>query len=232
MLTLANELVNPAYANTGGGPPLCQRLRLAWVLSQAILKLHLFHWLHKDIRSDNIVFFKQKGNADIDFQAPYITAFGFARPDQLLLASESQYVIDDPDLALGMAYCHPDYQHSTERIKDEGSLQNTAPRQRYHRAYDIYSLGRVLLEIGLWQSLGSLKWERYKTKRSEWRDRLIQHAQRWLGFMCGAAYTDLVVRCLSTTVRSGSESAGVEDEKVREFCWTIVRVLETCVYEP
>lgn len=233
-VTLAEELSNPYYASLGGGPSLADRLHLGAALARAVLKLHLSRWVHKDLRSDNIVFFKQRSrHGGVDLGHPYIASFGFARPDQWLLESESEYAPRDDGSLL--AYCHPDYQHSTERLPEpaSGIAQHAQPpsrRPRYHAAFDVYSLGCVLLEIGLWQPLESLGWRAHQEKkgadkREEWRDKLVRRAQRQLGFLCGAAYRDVVVKCLSTTVGLDGFDAD-ESERVRDFCWTIMRVLE------
>ncbi|KAK0740379.1 hypothetical protein B0T18DRAFT_431708 [Schizothecium vesticola] len=221
VVTLADELANPAYEASGGGMLLSHRFHLAWTLARAVLKLHLSGWLHKDIRSDNVIFFKPGGQVAVNLAAPYLAGFGFARPDQILLASESQYAQDNEALALGLAYCHPEYQHSTERMEGQERPQGDPPRQRYHRTYDVYSLGCVLLEIGIWRSLESLKWRKYRAKRAEWRDRLIRYAHEWLGFMCGAAYRDVVVKCLSSTADPQGDPSEDESERVKEFCWAL-----------
>jgi hypothetical protein len=72
------------------GPSLSERFHLAWTLARSMLKFHLFRWLHKDFRSENIIFFRSKDQA-VDIHSPYVAAFGLARPDQLFLASESNH---------------------------------------------------------------------------------------------------------------------------------------------
>ncbi|KAL9589524.1 MAG: hypothetical protein Q9203_001678 [Teloschistes exilis] len=44
-------------------------------------------------------------------------------------------------------YCHPEYLKQTKQTK----------QVRYQPRFDWYSLGLVLLEIGLWRILGSMK---------------------------------------------------------------------------
>ncbi|KAI9764156.1 MAG: hypothetical protein M1840_008638 [Geoglossum simile] len=200
-------------------PSLSARFHLAWTLAHSMLKFHLFRWLHKDFRSENIVFFRSKDQS-IDIHSPYVAAFGLARPDQLFLASESNYDNDGEALTRALAYCHPDYRHSAETMKTEAGRKIN--RRRYHRAFDVYSLGCVLLEIGLWQSLESMNWPKYRDRRTEWQGKMIEYAGKSLGFLCGTAYRDIVVRCLSAEV----EDTDRENERVRDFCWTIVRVLE------
>ncbi|KAK3991521.1 hypothetical protein QBC44DRAFT_393086 [Cladorrhinum sp. PSN332] len=97
--------------------------------------LHLSRWLHKDIRSDNVIFFKQSDNQDINLGAPYLGGFRI-RP-----AGTTSPAVGEP--------------HSIERMDGQEGPQGAVPKQKYHRAYDVYSLGCVLLEIGLWQSLES-----------------------------------------------------------------------------
>ncbi|KAF9893340.1 hypothetical protein FE257_011772 [Aspergillus nanangensis] len=68
-------------------PSLTRRIRLASLLATALHHLHSLSWLHKALRSHNIVFFSEVGN--VDLAAPYVCGFGLARPAQEVEMTET-----------------------------------------------------------------------------------------------------------------------------------------------
>lgn len=116
------RVISRAWPNCGRG--LC-RLRY---------ELHVANWLHKAICSDNVLFIRQSGasgpNGQISARSVYLAGYEFSRPGRLR----------DPTQPAGdvvrSVYAHPAYRGGDVR---------------YRRLFDIYSLGVVLLEIGLWQ---------------------------------------------------------------------------------
>ena len=73
----------------------------------------------------------------------------------------------------------------------------------YVRAYDVYSLGVVLLELGLWRPLERFERELKGQDGGMMREVLLGVAEE-LGITMGARYREVVKWCL-----------GVEDEEVR-----------------
>jgi hypothetical protein len=67
-------------------PRVTDRIRLAHAVANCLLYLHSVNWLHKGLRSQNVVFFpinvKEKGkpSTKIDYSKPYLSGFDFARP--------------------------------------------------------------------------------------------------------------------------------------------------------
>lgn len=67
-------------------PRVTDRIRLAHALANCLLYLHSVNWLHKGLRSHNIVFFpttiKDKTGAGkkVEYSKPYLSGFDFARP--------------------------------------------------------------------------------------------------------------------------------------------------------
>jgi hypothetical protein len=100
------------------------------------------------------------------------------------------------------------------------------PRRLYRHAYDVYSLGILLLEIGLWRELnvdedsadedGEDHYERRRWICREYLDNL-----RWA---CGDTYADVVLSCLM--IDCSDDEAAMSSE--RELCAKIVADLEGC----
>ena len=95
------------------------------------------------MRSDSIVFVRQvsDSNNSIDnsklvamIDSPILSGFDFSRPDLI----DEQTFRNATTVERGL-YCHPDL------------LQFKTGR--FHKSYDIYGLGLVLLEIAFWQPI-------------------------------------------------------------------------------
>ncbi|EJT82314.1 hypothetical protein GGTG_02288 [Gaeumannomyces tritici R3-111a-1] len=131
-------------------PPLEQRYALASALAGTLSELYRSSWLHKGIRSDNILFqpsssppFSSSPTTTLplppDFhRRPLLCGFDYTR-------HESEWATIDrarrsPDVAAAL-YRHPAYQG--------------AAAQGYSLRYDLYSLGLVLLEVALWAPLSN-----------------------------------------------------------------------------
>ncbi|OJJ45964.1 hypothetical protein ASPZODRAFT_17394 [Penicilliopsis zonata CBS 506.65] len=110
-------------------PSVTARVRLALAICQTLLTVHTSGWLHKNIRSENILFFAP----DATLQ-PYLAGFTFARADSPLEISDQ--ASEDP---LSDVYRHP------QALGD--------PSCSYAMYMDLYSLGAVLLEIAEWRPL-------------------------------------------------------------------------------
>lgn len=104
------------------------------------------------------------------------------------------------------------------------------PKRLYRHAYDVYSLGILLLEVGLWKSLsiredsswgkdgddGEDQYERRRRICREYLDDL-----RW---ECGDTYANVVLSCLM--IDCSDDEAAKSSE--RELCARIVADLEGC----
>ncbi|KAI9703431.1 MAG: hypothetical protein M1820_005904 [Bogoriella megaspora] len=117
-------------------PSLSARVNLTRTLATSVQYLHSTDWLHKAIRSQNIIFFTDPG--DTDLSTPYLCGFGLSRPAQ------NTEMTEQPDsIPLYNLYRHP-LAHSSIAIDSSSGFK---------RAFDIYSLGIVLLELALWMPL-------------------------------------------------------------------------------
>ena len=115
-------------------PSLTQRIALARKLSSCLLYLHVVGWLHKGLRSDNILFFLHNLNRP-DLKEPYLSGFEYSRPDTPSDTTSKPLLEKKWEI-----YRHPDY-------------QGESPINKARKTYDIYSLGVILLEIAYWKPI-------------------------------------------------------------------------------
>lgn len=125
-------------------PSLTPRVRLMRTLIESVEKLHAVDWLHKGLRSDNIIFFfgEPEDNRVVDLSCPYLTGFDYSRPAASVSMSEGPEVCLADEL-----YRHPNVQ---------GFSADGAAGRGFRKRHDIYSLGLVLIEIAYWKPLESI----------------------------------------------------------------------------
>ncbi|PGH36121.1 serine/threonine protein kinase [[Emmonsia] crescens] len=171
--------------HSGEGRPDCpipnleSRFRLAYHLVLAVLHLRSQNIVHGNINSNNILVFPDfqvpnegpVGDSSSEFSHPYLTSL--AQFD-----SEDKNSVPEP-LSASM-YRHPD---DRRVITDNSSW-----------AYDMYSLGLVLLEIGLWTPLSKL-WK-MKYNNSMFKSRIENVYAKRLAPKCGNSYLQIVQLCL------------------------------------
>ncbi|EAW06369.1 uncharacterized protein ACLA_080530 [Aspergillus clavatus NRRL 1] len=157
-------------------PNLETRLRLAYDLLMAALHLRSQNLVHGNINSSNVLIFPgatSSSNDEVglteDLRRPYLTSF----------AQFSGNATSPEPLSSSM-YRHPD---------DKRSLEDDAAW-----AYDLYSLGLVLMEIGLWTPISRL-WK-LKYNNSMFKQRIENVYLQKLGPKCGSAFLHVVQLCL------------------------------------
>ena len=162
-------------------PTLGQRFKLGRTLARTIFQLHSVDWLHKSIRSENIVFGTgpdtAEGSGVIDYSNPCLIGFEFAREENDRSTTEYD------DMLSCNIYRHPDRQGP--------------PEERFSQLHDIYSLGVVLLEIGLWRPAISFEHSYGDMGPAEISESLKEHARDRLPHYMGSEYAEAVDRCLS-----------------------------------
>ncbi|ERF69865.1 hypothetical protein EPUS_05407 [Endocarpon pusillum Z07020] len=151
---------------------LGDKFRVAQILAQSVYELHVSNWLHKGICSDNVLFWPRKG-PKVTPTSAYLSGYEFTRPGRL--RDNTQPAGD----VASSVYAHPLYR--------EG-------RVKYHRLFDIYSLGVTLLEIGLWARAGEAVTK--ETSVYAVQDQLIESCESELGPAMGAEYRTAVKLCL------------------------------------
>ena len=186
---------------------LTSRFSIAKDLVMAMYRLHLVGWLHKSVRSDNILFFENPRMDQHSLAAPFICGFDFSRQD-----SPTEMTEDVPTVLLSglldrerSLYRHPDLDIRISTLQSIGEdletsealntqAEEAAAQSRYCKAYDVYSLGIVLLEIGLWCPVKDLCGR--KESLQSFRERLNNQLLPELRYRAGKIYFEVVRRCL------------------------------------
>ena len=118
-------------------PSLTVRIQLGLRIAHTIRAFHRAGWLHKDLRSENILFFPEPHSsvkAETELSNPVLAGFSFAR-----LASPSEISEQPSENPKRDIYRHPD-------AMGEPSIS-------FDAKMDIYSLGTMLVEIAEWRGL-------------------------------------------------------------------------------
>jgi hypothetical protein len=187
-------------------PTLGERFKMARSLAETLFQFHSVGWLHKSIRSENILLFRDQLTHTIIYPHPYLVGFEFSRD-----VTDSSTVERDRLLERNI-YRHPDRQGPPE----------DAPGNRFNILHDIYALGVVLLEVGLWRPV--MGYEEWRDCRGadERKSMLEEHAEERLPHYMGRRYTNAVSACLKGEIADeigGEPSNDVEREKVLLAFW-------------
>ncbi|KAG5762943.1 hypothetical protein H9Q72_008955 [Fusarium xylarioides] len=170
-------------------PDVGMRLRLAAQVCQTFLSFHTAGWLHKDMRSENIILVSQTSNPSNDrLGRPYLCGFSFARQGSPTEISEQP----SEDLSRDI-YRHP---------KALGE-----PSESFERYMDAYSLGCVLIEIAEWAPLRKIVKKRVDisdssgvkladvASLSQWMyDRYV--TEGFAAFRLGVAFMRMLALCI------------------------------------
>jgi hypothetical protein len=224
-ITLQQLLVKSSANPYSVRPHLGARFALARRIARSLLQLHASGWLHKGLCSQNILFFiptdaesgsgsSSGGSGGVDYAdegalQAWITGFDYARPDDLREQTDKPAADPETDI----------YRH---KLVLEGAV-------RYRRAFDIYSLGLILLEIGLWMPLRDI----YKTKYTyeTFKLRLEQFHYPSLAFAAGKTYGTVVRRCLDDGLNDKIQVSNFDESEISTqdtLCWDLVKDLEKC----
>ena len=135
--SLATTQVPRSLRNLFGlNPSVTERVQLALQITQSLKYFHTAGWLHKNLRSENILFWPVDGSIP-PLSRPVLVGFAFSRQDSPSQISEQPS--SDP---------HRDIYRHPEAMGE--------PSVSFSAAKDIYALGTILLEIGEWHSLKTL----------------------------------------------------------------------------
>lgn len=177
---LKPEPREPPLKPRGKRPPLLEhRFRLARNICQSIYTLHQVGWLHRNIHSTNILLFPSGDRSSTEWVTkPRILGFGGSRENRLDAWS------------LG-----PDVNSQLRRYQDP---QYSEKHQHYREDFDYYSIGIVLLEIGLWDSLCHFTdTARFQDLSAEaFRRELMAERVPSVGYLMGTQYMEAVRACL------------------------------------
>ncbi|KAK3369499.1 hypothetical protein B0T24DRAFT_596236 [Lasiosphaeria ovina] len=129
------ESLSPAPSQK---PSLTVRIRIAYMVATSIWYLHATNWLHKGLRSENVVFECGSATVDVRHKKPFVCGFDYSRP--AIIGEKTEQPLENP---LHDMYRHPKVQFSVPR---EG-------RSGFNKLHDVYSLGVVLFEIAVWKPI-------------------------------------------------------------------------------
>ncbi|KAI4148012.1 MAG: hypothetical protein L6R39_002931 [Caloplaca ligustica] len=218
--TLLSFLHHAADTDSTNMPSLEDRFRLAFNLTSSLLHLHAKKVYHRNVNSRNVVFFvydsleehsSTKSWTKGIIRRPFLTSF-----DQ---SSEDHGDVEESFIS--NIYRHPQYERGQ--------------RSRFRSVYDYYSLGVILLEIGLWMPISKLWKTRYT--RSQFKNRLQTIYTKKLSGKCGTSYMKAVEFCLTSGDRDPTigdvhqlQSSGVDSStgSQNSLYWKAFKVLERC----
>lgn len=198
------------------------RMSVARPLVMTVFRLHSVGWLHKNFRSENILLKKLSGDSCFELGNPYVCGFDFSRQDmpyELMerVPTQLQYQYLSRERSL---YRHPDLHYKTENLSEEREEDGEKAEEklpRHRKSYDMYSLGVVLLEIGLWYPIKHLVKNRESPQ--EFHQRLLSELLPELRYRMGRRYHDVVAKCLwgHFSGEDGMDSTGIssDDHQVR-----------------
>ncbi|KAL8785896.1 MAG: hypothetical protein Q9195_008441 [Heterodermia aff. obscurata] len=216
VFTIPDHLQNPRslreiLLSPPRSAPLNERFTLASLLSRSVFFIHASHFVHKSISPDNVIVFQ---DASCQLGTPFLVGFNRFRMDTTI-----SHRLGDDNWERNI-YRHP-------------QRQGTAPDEDFSMQHDIYSLGVVLLEIGLntsftwpkWRDDGSLEWLpntdiglfdtvdlASRSRASSLKRKFVKMARERVPSLMGHKYTQVVVSCLTCLDR---DNDGFGDE--REF---------------
>jgi len=176
-------------SSKGVRPQLRGRVRLALALAHTVHRLHIYGSLHKSLRRDNIIFppagGSEAGNVPglaVSLDDPRIAGFKYARRETDFSSVRQQH-----DHAQNL-YRHP--------------ARWDVPTERFSRIHDLYALGVILLEIGIWERAqdmdrGALLAPKMANQPDAVRQRLLKHTDRRLALYIGTKYAEFTVFYMS-----------------------------------
>ena len=199
------------YLLKGGGsigiyqPHIGLKFAIAKNLAVCLRDVHLSGWVHKDMNSYNILFFRTASQPrEQEYRMPILIGFQYSRED-----TENAFTLG-PDSSDEMKqYQHPEYRDGPTPFR---------------REFDYYSLGLVLLEIGLWECLSSVYRRRLMSTAWELKDEYLRLCDRRVLERMGPIYHAVTMRCL----RAEIELTGAEIDVAMTFQRNIIDELESC----
>ncbi|KAJ5129202.1 uncharacterized protein N7515_005241 [Penicillium bovifimosum] len=185
-------------------PTLNDRFSMAHSLALTLSNVHASAWVHKNIWSRGILLFMETGSGvsasglyehrlsgfnTKNKVVSYLSDWGYARSVQQGTDMRSDFEVE-PNL-----YRHPNRQGR--------------PTHQFSRLHDIYALGVVLLEIGLWVTLSRLMEAKIREAQNSGRlprpkkvvEDLMALAVQGLPKEMGVGYTQAVLACLKGDFR-------------------------------
>ena len=186
-------------------PSLTDRITLMRLLAETVERLHAVDWLHKGLRSSNVLLFP-KLSGEINYADPFISGFDYSRP-----ATNDEMTEMPSDNPAADIYRHPSVQSRNNR-------EDAAGRESYKKSFDLYSLGIMLLEIAHWKPIDEIlhiDLDSASPMQTRHVKRILLHDEpkhlRWVKGYVGNTVEGVVRACLSAPEAFGMD--GDADEK-------------------
>jgi serine/threonine protein kinase len=200
-------------------PSVTARMKLALYLARTVHQIHTAGWLHKNLRSENILFFPPPHAVPnwASIAEPFLAGFGYARIDAPSEISERPSVDSWKDI-----YRHP------SALGD--------PSTKFNKLMDIYAFGTIPVELAEWHSLEKILQDRKKLVLS--KDTATEEITRVMGYLLhrnlafrmGDIYSKVAMDCLSGRLWDETEIEGDGSALVTQtFYNNVVCELERCL---
>jgi hypothetical protein len=172
-------------------PSLGDRFDLAFGICSAIVNIITVGWGHRAVRSDNMLIFDERGIRNV-----YLVGFTYARSK-----------VKDPQMASMLPSSRRMLLYRPPPAAETGSHRNSMFAANDGivvggaglAAQDLYGLGIVLLEIGLWNTVGTLMEAENMTNVEEFQTMRLEKYISHLSARCGDIYCGVVRKCLNTS---------------------------------
>jgi serine/threonine protein kinase len=158
------------------------RFHIALSIAKSLAAFHADDWVHKSFRSHSIMFF-HSSSGQLTLGKPYLTNFEYSRA-----VSRDAIWTHDKDPIKNL-YRHPDRQRP--------------PSISFNKFHDLWGLGVVLLEIGLWQAAEHIRAEGLLARKLDptnnpqvLKDIYLKLVQKQLPHTMGPSYAQAVEACL------------------------------------
>lgn len=175
-------------------PLLGEIFKLVQSLVNTTTALHEVGWLHKNISSHNIITFSPaKDQLHENLMTSVLAGWDESRPE-------------DSRITFGSNEECVHYQHPQYRLRKTG----------FRRTYDYFSLGIVLLEIGLWVTIVAL-WKSHPECQRDaeaFRKKLLVSYVPQIGERMGVLYRDAVTFCLDADSKIQRGDEGSSDYRI------------------
>lgn len=217
---LSGRVVSPASSTAEGRallPSLSERFNLAALLASSLYTFRLTRWFHKRFNSTRVTFM-YAGNTNEapklpDLTKPYVGGFVVSRP--ALQERRMELQVNPTNTELGI-YFHPSY-----------LVASPAQVPRFRAAFDIYSFGVMLAEIGFWNTMHRIVPQHRRMLPEEFRKAVITECANDLACWMGNRYREVTLRY----PQAEEIGAGGVGEDLNDFYWDVVLELIKCVPE-
>ncbi|KAH6977241.1 hypothetical protein BKA56DRAFT_587963 [Ilyonectria sp. MPI-CAGE-AT-0026] len=184
-----NSVIEIARQQKKQAPPLGKRFDMAFGVASAMANIVAVGWLHRAVRSENML------SLDGQSSRVFLIGFTYSRPDDP--SQEFSNLPQQPDWEryrpLKTSPSRSEDGNSSDEEDNQGDKSDSETKTSTFgtAAADMYGLGVVLIEIGLWRTARSLAKDANQFRTSRMKEFFEQLSPR-----CGDVYCDVIRRCL------------------------------------